>query len=104
MGAIFKPAKNLSKSGVILAAPGFFQGFLLGLDGTNNATVTIYDHASAASGEELVPTNTYSASKLGLNGAALPYPKQCKNGCYAEITCGGAVELEPLVPIRGTNF
>jgi len=97
-----KPANTLtfsSTSGqVISAIPCFFVGFLLGLDGTNDPTITIYDNASAGSGKEIVPGNTYDASALGLNGVVLPFPKFCQNGVYADVTlAAGALKLEPLI-------
>jgi hypothetical protein len=101
---VLKPAKNISITSnggsVISTGPCFFYGFLLGLDGTNDPTITFYDNATEASGEEIIPTNTYDASILGLNGAMLPAPKYCQNGIYVGITQAGTTEIEPLLLIR----
>lgn len=82
-------------SGVVYAGACIFHGMLLGTDGTNNPTITLYDHASAASGQEIIPTATYDASMLGLNGVTGIY-QYCANGIYLEIACDGSVEVAPL--------
>ena len=88
------PAAKITESGVVYAGPCIFHGFLLGTDGVNDPTITIYDNASAASGQEVVPTQTFDASALGLNGVTGIY-QLCDNGIYIEITCAGAVEIIP---------
>jgi hypothetical protein len=67
-------------------------GFLLGTDHANDPTITIYDNASAATGEELVPTCDYDASLLGINGFMPGAGLSCVNGIYIEITTAGACE------------
>lgn len=62
---------------------------MLGMDGTNDPTVTIYDHATAASGNEVVPTNTYDASALGANGVMFPERVACENGIVVDVVLGG---------------
>lgn len=81
-------------SGVVYAYPCIFHGFLIGTDGVNDPTITFYDHASAASGQEIVPTATYDASALGLNGVTGMY-QYYANGIYLSITCAGTVEVTP---------
>ena len=70
----------------------FFQGFLLGTDGTNDPTITVYDNI-ASSGREIVPTTTYDASALGLNGAMIAVELECNYGIFVDITCAGACEV-----------
>ena len=74
--------------GVIVAnRPCVLYGYLVGLDNTNDATITIYDDESAASGNEVIPTNTYDASLLGVNGATLPgNGVKCNKGLYCHCT------------------
>ena len=99
---LLKPANTLvfngSEGHSISNIPCFFLGFLLGLDGTNDPTITIYDNTTNT-GNQIIPTNTYDASQLGLNGAILPYPKYCKNGVYADISqnSSGVTRIEPLL-------
>ena len=94
MENIFNTVKKTA-SGVVIAEPCIFGGFLLGTDGVNDPTVTVYDNTSAASGEELAPTTEYDASVLGLNGA-IGFSVVAKNGIYIEITTAGSCEITVL--------
>lgn len=86
--------KKMTASGVICDKPCVFGGFIIGTDDTNDPEITIYDNASAASGNEVVPTATYDASVMGLNGYTAPgMGIDLKNGAYIEITCAGTVEV-----------
>ncbi len=100
-----KPAKKTA-SGAVYTGPCIFHGFLLGTDGTNDPVITFYDN-TAASGSEIVPTATYDASLLGLNGATGMY-QYCAAGIYVEITCTGAVEVvtqfAPCSYVPGTGW
>jgi hypothetical protein len=78
-------------SGIVYTGRCIFQGFLLGTDGTNDPVVTIYNN-TAASGQEVIPTATYDASALGLNGVS-GIKQYCDMGLYVEITCAGSVEV-----------
>ena len=86
-----KPVKKTS-TGIVYAGACILHGFLVGTDGVNDPTITIYDHASAASGEEVVPTSVYDASAFGLNGATGMY-QFCTNGLYLAISTSGACEV-----------
>lgn len=90
-----KPVNTISLSSLILTGEGLFLGFLIGTDAVNDPTITIYDNTEA-SGEEIVPTNTYDASLYGLNGWSPSVPVEVANGIYVEITCAGACEVTPL--------
>ena len=87
-------AKHSKKtvSGVIITGESHFFGFTLGTDGINDPTVTLYDN-TAASGDEIVPTTTYDASALGLNGMLLGNPLYCANGIYVELSAAGTKEI-----------
>lgn len=67
-----------------------YHGFRLGMDGNNDVTLTIKDGTI-----EIVPTNTYDASALGLNGEVLPDQAAitCDTGIVANITTAGTFEL-----------
>lgn len=86
---------TIAASGIIYNGPCIFRGFLLGTDGVNDPTITIYNNI-AASGEEVIPTCTYDATALGLNGAT-GIMQYCEKGLYAAISVagGGACELVP---------
>ena len=91
MWTISNPPAAATASGLIYSGPCILHGYLVGTDGTNDPEVTIYDN-TAASGNEAIPTCTYDASLLGMNGAT-GMKVLCKNGLYVEITCAGAVEV-----------
>ena len=69
-----------------------YHGFRIGMDGTNDVSLTIAD---GTGGTEILPTNTYDASSLGLNGEVLPDQASitCEIGLVATITCTGTFEL-----------
>ena len=95
------PSKKVA-SGVVCANPCIFHGYLVGTDGVNDVTVTLFDKASAASGEEIVPTATYDASAGGINGAT-GMNVRCVNGIYLELSVAGAGAAEVVVqyaPLR----
>lgn len=87
-----QPSKKTANA-LIHTGPCVFHGFLLGTDGVNDPSITFYDNVLAA-GEEIVPTCTYDASALGLNGAT-GMNIYCENGIYLEIACAGTVEVVP---------
>ena len=84
--------KKLSASGIIYSGPCVLGGILIGTDAANDPTITVFD-AVAAAGNEVIPTNQYDASVLGLNGATIPIAVKCVNGIYVQITTGGSCEV-----------
>jgi len=94
-------AAPMTASGIWYTGKCVLYGFMLGMDGTNDATVTILD-GTTTSGEEKIPTNTYDASALGMNGVIMPEGASipCTSGIYVIISCAGTCEVVPLV--RGT--
>ncbi len=85
-------SKKLSESGMAATGESVLTHMLLGTDGTNDPVITIYDGLDNT-GTERVPTTTYDASALGLNGFVLATPLEFKIGIYVEITCVGTVEV-----------
>ena len=67
-----------------------YHGFRLGMDETNDVTLTISDGSI-----EVCPTNKYDASVLGLNGEVLADQAAitCETGLSATVTCSGTFEL-----------
>jgi hypothetical protein len=84
-----KPVKKTA-SAIVYTGPCIFHGFLLGTDGVNDPTITVYNNISAA-GEEVVPTTVFDASALGLNGVSGMYAL-CTIGIYIEIASAGTCE------------
>ena len=80
-------------SGIVTRADAFLCGMQLGVDGINDATITVYHGQSAVQGNELIPTTIFDGTKKGLHGVALPFEKDSPGGMYIEITCAGSVEV-----------
>ena len=91
--------KKLTATGSVFSGRCRFHGFVLGTDSTNDPTITIEDRAGAGgqNAGEIIPTCTYDATALGLNGATGLPPEGvlCDNGIYVTISVagGGAVEV-----------
>lgn len=83
---------KLTSSGIAYTGECLLTGMLLGMDKVNDPSITIYD-GTDATGDEVVPTNDYDASALGLNGYMASKPDHCKTGIYVDITCAGTVEV-----------
>ena len=83
-------------------------------DRTNDVEITLWSGTDATGGTdaEIVPTTTYDASALGLNGFSLSDPIICDAGVYIVITdpgggvFGGNVEVTigivPEIYLGGT--
>jgi len=84
---------RITVSTLIYTGHGFVGSLLIGTDGTNDPVVTVYNALSAVSGTEIIPTTTYDASALGLNGLETSYLKECGIGCYVEISNLGTGEV-----------
>jgi len=84
--------KKLSTSGIATSKCALLLGIQIGMDGTNDATITVYN-GTDNSGDEIIPTNTYDAATLGIQGLVSSYGKLATDGIYVEITCAGTVEV-----------
>ena len=83
--------KKMTASGAVFTGAGNITGMLVGTDGTNDPTITI-DDSTDGSGTDVVPTTTYDASVLGLNGfmrVLIP----CNAGAYITISNLGTGEV-----------
>ena len=84
--------QKFSASGAAANGPAWLYDMILGTDGVNDPTITVYDGIDNA-GVEKIPTTQYDASALGLNGVIFHAKRKCQTGIYVEITCGGTVEV-----------
>jgi hypothetical protein len=75
-------------SAAIATSAGVLTGALIITDGSNAATLTLYDHASTNSGTVLFKATVAGASNFG--GATWEIPIRYKNGIYAVISGTGA--------------
>ncbi len=83
---------KVSATGVVSNRACLFGGVLIGTDAINKPTITVHDNALAASGIEVLPTNTYDATAESLNGFVIGWPGiYCKNGLYLTLSIGGGV-------------
>ena len=83
---------TVTSSQIITSERAVLMGMQIGPDGANDPIVTVYNGTDNTGGE-IVPTNTYDASALGMNGYVGPYDKKAYNGISVEITCAGTVEV-----------
>ena len=81
-----------TKSGIITEHPAICSGFLLGTDSANDPTIGAWDNDGA---RLIIPTRTYDASALGLNGYQGQW-RHCKDGISLVVTCAGTVYIVPL--------
>jgi len=92
MNHVSKPPVVKTASALLHTGPCIFNGFLVGTDGVNDPEITIYNN-TAATGEKVIPTNTYDAALLGINGVT-GISQYCDKGLYLSIALGaGAVEV-----------
>ena len=83
---------KVTATGAVSSNACVISGMLIGTDGSNDPVVTVYDNTTNTN--EVIPTTTYDASVLGLNGVTLPKDGvKCQTGIYVEITCAGSVEV-----------
>jgi len=83
---------TITSSQIITSASAVLSGMQIGTDSANDPTITVYD-GTDNTGNEIVPTTTYDASALGLNGFVASYEKKAYNGIYVEISTAGSVEV-----------
>lgn len=78
----------------ILVGPGRLTGLILEGDGTNAATVVLYDNASTASGTILYKMMLKASSNDLVYPAVIPDGGiDCLNGIYADVTGTGAAYI-----------
>ena len=80
-----------TSSAAIVASPCLFHGVEIITDGSNAATVTVYDNASAASGTVVFKGTVAGASNFG--GAMFPNPVEMFNGIYVGVSGTGAAYI-----------
>ena len=86
---------TVSASSLIIEGMGKFGGMVLGVDGVNNPTVTVYDNNEASFGNGMiVPTQEFDATELRLNGLLFGDKWiNFKKGLYVVISCAGVVRV-----------
>ncbi len=87
------PSAEETTDAAITAGTGLFHGIIVATDGSNACTVSIYDHASAASGTELIPTTVITSTATDrVQAISISPAVRYHKGIYVDITLGsGAV-------------
>lgn len=76
-------------SAVIFTGPGNLHGIVVSTDGTNAATIDVYDNTSAA-GTKLVPTWVVTSSATDRTQTLGFYPPvRFEKGCYVNLSVAG---------------
>lgn len=78
---------EITSDGQVFSGPGRLCSILIITDGTNDATVTLYDNTSAA-GTKLWEGIVKGADNYG--GRNWTYPVKFTNGVYADLSGTGA--------------
>lgn len=84
-----KSSDLLVASGAIASGRNYVKGVKILTDGTNAATVTIYDNATAASGKVLYK-GTVSGASLAGPLDDFTHMVQAENGLYVQLAGTGA--------------
>jgi hypothetical protein len=92
------PSTTKTDSAAIITTSGFCGGITVITDGTNTATVDIYDNASAASGTKIIPTwyVTSSSTNRAQTYNIFP-PVKVNNGIYVNLSVAGGGSASYMV-------
>jgi hypothetical protein len=90
---IWMKSLTVTSSGLIATGPGYYYGIKVNTDGTNSATVVVYDN-TAASGTVIDPSTVYATS-ASQKTASIQFntPLLFNNGLYVSITCSGTTSV-----------
>ena len=78
------PSYQSAGTNVIKSSAGYFLGVCVYVDGTNDAVVEVYDHASAASGDPIFKARVDGG--VGGFPPNPPLPVFCENGIVLKLT------------------
>jgi len=91
---IYANVKKLTESGSVTTGVGVLFSLLIGTDGVNDPVIAVYDDTDATTAaNRIIPSITYDASALGLNGVVLQFAKKFTTGLYVNITNIGSGEV-----------
>ena len=77
---------RLTASALIHTGKGVLMSVLIGTDGVNDPVVAIHDDVDGdTAGNEILPSSTYDASALGINGVVFKFAKKYSTGLYVKI-------------------
>ena len=82
-----------TSSALVTTGKGMYHGIKVNTDGTNAATVVVYDNTSAA-GTAIDPSTVYVMSaSMRVQASGSNPPRRYYNGLYVSITCAGTVSV-----------
>lgn len=84
----YKSSGEISSSAAVKASSGWVGGIIILTDGTNDATVILYDDPDSANGTKLFEAKIAGGDNYG--GAMFPLPLEFTTGCWAEISGSGS--------------
>lgn len=90
---IYMIPTRITTTTTIHSAACFLGRILIGTDGVSNPTVAVYNNTSATDATRIIPSVTYDASALGLNGVVLEFAEYLSTGLHITISCSGTCEV-----------
>jgi len=85
---IVKKTNPTTSSGLAVNSQCAFYGIMVRTDGSNNATVTVYDNTSGA-GAPLLPDSIVVLGSARHTKIWLDKPIVAQNGVFISVTCAG---------------
>jgi len=87
-GLIYTIPTRIVSSTLIHDIPCFLAKIVIGSDGTNNPVMAVYneDDDSQTAAAEILPSQTYDAIALGLNGIVYQFMEYLDTGLYVAIS------------------
>ena len=95
---------EFTASAVITPRAGKFHGIMFATDGTNATTISIYDNATAAAGNELIPTSIITSSTANrVSTLSINPPVKYHNGIYVNVAVAGGGAVTYVVYYEDDN-
>lgn len=82
-----------TSSALITTGSGYYHGIKVNTDGTNAATIVVYDN-TAGSGTAIDPSTVYvTSATMRVQASGSNPPRRYYTGLYLSITCSGTVSV-----------
>lgn len=89
----FAMYKTITSSALIYTGKGYYHGIKVNTDGTNSATVVVYDNTSGT-GTVIDPSTVYTTSASSrVMASGFSPPLYFRTGLYIAITCSGTASV-----------
>ena len=91
---IYMVPGRLTTTATVHSAACFLGRILIGTDGVSDPVVAVYNDTKATDEtKRVIPSVTYDASALGLNGVVLEFAEYLSNGLHITIANIGSGEV-----------